>query len=371
MRSITELTELQGKTVLLRVDFNVPIKDGVVVDPFRIEVALPTIEYLRNLGAKIILLSHIDANDSGTTLRPVFEFLKLSLPVSFAEAKLDVMLHASEKLTAGELLLIENIREFPGEKDNDESFAKTLAGMASYYVNEAFPVSHRPHASIVGIPKFLPSFAGFRFQKEVLELSHAFNPTHPFLFILGGIKFETKEPLIKKFLDIADHVFVGGALGNDFFKARGFDVGGSITSGALPPQEIVNSEKILTPLDVVVRASDNRHVVRQPNEIMPQEIVSDAGPKTLEMLREHINAARLILWNGPLGYYEHGFDAGTKEVAKMLSQCRGRSIVGGGDTTAAIESLGVADRLTFISTGGGAMLDFLANGTLPGIEALQ
>jgi phosphoglycerate kinase len=177
--------------------------------------------------------------------------------------------------------------------------------------------------------------------------------------------------LIVKFLDIAENVFVGGALGNDFLKAKGYEVGGSITSGSLPASEIIDDEKIIIPIDVVVRASDNRKVVRRSSEILAHEIISDAGPETLEVLREKINAARTILWNGPLGLYEKGFDAGTKSVAKMLSECRGRSVVGGGDTIAAIESLGISDRLSFISTGGGAMLEFLAQGTLPGIKALK
>jgi 3-phosphoglycerate kinase len=160
-------------------------------------------------------------------------------------------------------------------------------------------------------------------------------------------------------------------LGNDFFKAKGFEVGGSITSGKLPDESLVNNEKIMIPTDVVVRASDGRHVIRKSNEILPHEIVSDAGPETVENLRKKIMEARMVLWNGPVGFYEKGFDGGTKEIAKFLSESRAKSIVGGGDTVAAIQSLGIEDRLSFISTGGGAMLDFLAKGTLPGLEALK
>ncbi|MDO8492141.1 MAG: phosphoglycerate kinase [bacterium] len=371
MKSITELTDIKGSRVLVRVDFNVPIKNGSVVDDFRLTVAYPTIKYLQEQEAKIILISHLDENTEGTTLRPVAEGLKKDFALTFVGNDIAEIRKATNDLPKGGIILVENIRNFKGEKENDENFARELASLADCYVNEAFPVSHRAHASIVGVPKIIPSYAGFRFQKEIEELSRTFNPPHPFLFILGGAKFETKEPLIQKFLDIADNVFVGGALGNDFFKGRGFEVGGSITSGKLPSSEILNNEKVIIPLDVIVRASDGRKVVRRQNEILANEIVSDAGPQTLEMLREKINLARTILWNGPLGLYEKGFDAGTKEVARMLSVCRGKSIVGGGDTTVAIESLGIADRLSFISTGGGAMLEFLAKGTLPGIEALK
>jgi len=371
MKSLKDIKDLAGKRVILRVDFNVPIKDGKVIDPFRIEKVKDSIEFLKKAGAKIILVSHIE-NKEGATLKPVAEYLQSLFKVVFIETKdfseISKIINEAE---SAQVFLLENIRKHEGEEKNDDSFAKQLSSLGDVYVNEAFSVSHRKHASIVGLPKYLPSFAGFLFEKEVQELSRMFNPTHPFIFILGGAKFETKEPLIKKFLGLADYVFVGGALGNDFFKAKGYEVGGSITSGTIPPPEIVNDPKILIPIDVVVRASDDRKVVRQPTEILANEIISDAGPETLEMLREKICEAHTILWNGPLGFYEKGFDAGTKAIAKILSDCRGRSIVGGGDTTAAIVDLGIYDRLSFVSTGGGAMLDFLSSGTLPGIEALK
>ncbi len=370
MKFLDQIGEISGQTILLRADFNVPVKNGKVADDRRILAALPSVRFILGKGAKIIAVSHIES-EGEDTLRPVYEEIKNNFPVSFVEANLEEVKRAKKELQNGEMLLVENIRYFKGEKENYEEFAKEFSSLADIYVNEAFPVSHRNHASIVGFPRFLPGFLGFQFKKEIEELSHAFNPPHPFLFILGGAKFETKEPLIKKFLEIADHCFVGGALGNDFFKAKGYEVGGSITSGIIPPEEIINNPKIIIPSDVVVRATDNRHVVRSPKEILAREIVSDAGPKTLEILRKHIMEARMVLWNGPLGFYEKGFDAGTKEVALMLSKSRARSIVGGGDTTAAIENLGVAERFTFISTGGGAMLEFLAKGTLPGIEALK
>lgn len=370
MKSLTEAKDLAGKKVLLRVDFNVPIKEGKVIDDFRIQKVLPTIEFLKKAGAKIILVSHIE-NKEGATLKPVAEYLPNIFKVEFIEALDFVEIDKAVKESQGDCCLLENIRKHKGEEENDDDFAKSLSALAEIYVNEAFSVSHRAHASIVGVPKYLPSFTGLLFEKEVLELSRAFNPTHPFLFILGGAKFESKEPLIKKFLTLSDNVFIGGALANDFFKAKEFEVGGSLVSGTIPGPEIVNNPKILIPVDVVVRGADERKVVRLQKEIRSNEIVSDAGPKTLEILREKICEAHTILWNGPLGFYEKGFDHGTKAVAKILAECRGRSIVGGGDTIAAITDLGIYDRLSFVSTGGGAMLEFLTKGTLPGIEALK
>ncbi|MEK7567595.1 MAG: phosphoglycerate kinase [Patescibacteria group bacterium] len=370
MKLVDQIGDCAGKTIIIRADFNVPVKNGAVVDERRIDTELKTIDFVLEKQAKIILVSHIE-NEGEDALLPVFNVLKNKYKVTFVEANLLKIKEAKEKLKNREIILVENIRNFKGEKENDDNFSQEFASLGDYYVNEAFPVSHRNHASIIGFPKFLPSYIGFRFKKEIEELSHAFNPPHPFIFILGGAKFETKEPLIAKFLEIADHVFVGGALGNDFFKAKGYEIGGSITSNSTPPQSILDNEKILIPIDVVVRASDNRHVVRGQKEILPQEIVSDAGPKTIEMLQKYIMEARMVLWNGPLGFYEKGFDGGTKEIAKIIAESRARSIVGGGDTTAAIKDLGVAERFTFISTGGGAMLEFLAKGTLPGIEVLK
>jgi len=372
MRTLNDLVVGEGATVLLRADFNVPIQKGVVVDPFRIEKTLLTINELLQKGVRLVILSHIE-NDEDESLKPVFEYLLAKgLPISFeGSSEKGVIEDSVKKLESGRILLLENIRRFKEEKENNEDFSKWLASLGEAYVNDAFAVSHRKHASVVGIPKFLKSCAGRLIEEEVRELSTAFNPHHPFLFILGGAKFETKEPLITKFLDIADNVFVGGALGNDFFKAKGYEVGGSMVSGSIPEEAIVNHPNLLLPEDMVVRASDERRALRTPDSVHPQEVISDAGPQTIEMLRTYIMEARLILWNGPLGYYEKGYAEGTKDIAKLLSQSRARSIVGGGDTVAAIESLGIMDRLSFVSTGGGAMLDFLAEGTLPALEVLK
>lgn len=371
IRPISEITLPAGGRIVMRVDFNVPIKDDVVADDFRIRTALPTIEALRAMGYSIVLISHIE-NESGASLRPIVPVLEQHFPVVFIdEQNVAPIIERAKLLEPGEVALVENIRRFEGEKKNDPIFSTALSQLGDIYVNEAFSVSHRAHASVVGIPKLIPGYAGLRFMEEVTELSKAFNPKHPFLFILGGAKFETKVPLIKKFLDIADTVFVGGALGNDFFKEKGYEIGGSISSPIVPEKEIVENPRLKIPLDVVVRANDNRHVVRRPDGIHAIEIVADAGPDTVAMLKSEIMKAKMVLWNGPLGLYESGFDKATKEIARALSESSAYSIVGGGDTTAAIESLDLGKRISFISTGGGAMLDFLAEGSMPGIDALD
>jgi phosphoglycerate kinase len=241
--------------------------------------------------------------------------------------------------------------------------------LGDVYVNEAFSNSHRAHASIVGIPKFIPVFAGFGLEREVLNLSKAFNPPHPFLFILGGAKFETKMPLVEKFLNIADDVFVGGALANDIYKAKGLNVGKSVVSdGEVDLNNFINNPKILVPIDIETDA----HHIKNPEEVTDEEKIYDAGPKTVEILGEKIKNAKFVLWNGPLGDYEKGFVSGTQGVAKALGETEGvEIIIGGGDTLASIKDLGIKKEFSFLSTAGGAMLEFLANGTLPGIEALK
>jgi phosphoglycerate kinase len=341
MKTITEAGNLEGKKVLVRVDWNVPVLDGQVADDFRIRHSLPTIEFLRKAGAEVIILSHYTGE--GDSLAPIAEHARKYLPQLAFNGE-------------GNLRLMENLRHDPGEKKNDPAFAEKLAKLGEIYVNEAFSASHREHASIVSLPKLLPSYAGLRFAEEVNELSKAFYPKHPFLFILGGAKFDTKLPLLKKFMDIADDIFVGGALANDFFKAMGKDVGVSLVSdGEFGLSELFNSGKIILPEDTIDAGGK----------------ILDAGPISLEKLKEKIESAKLILWNGPLGHYEGGYKVATLALAKMIAESGKESIVGGGDTLAAIDELKLLDEFSFVSTGGGAMLDFLAHGTLPGIEALN
>ncbi len=355
IKSVTSISKnLKGKTVLVRVDFNVPIKNGKVEDDFRIVKALPTINFLQKKGAKIILFTHL-GEDGSASLEPVIKhFFRIS------------------KLSKKDVSFFDNIRKFGGEMKDDQAFAKKIAKMGDFYVNEGFSVSHRKHASIISVPKYLPSFAGFQFEKEIKNLSHALNKTqHPFLFILGGIKFSTKMPLIKKYLKLADSVFVGGALANDFLKAKGFEVGKSVLSiENYNLKEIIKNKKLILPDDVFVK-SGNRLINRKVNEIEKNEEILDVGNKTVKRLISLISKSKIILWNGPLGKYEAGGAVSTKKILKTIASARVESIIGGGDTVAMISKMKMEKKFSFVSTGGGATLDFLVDGTLPGIKALE
>ena len=315
MRNVKQIKDLKNKTVVLRVDFNVPIKNGEVEDDFRIRKALPTIKFLLKKGAKIILMTHL-GEDGSASLEPVIRrFWEIS------------------GFKKDQIKFFENVRKFTGEEKNDPIFAKKLASLGDIYVNDAFSVSHRTHASVVGISKYLPSYAGLQLEEEVKNLSRAFKPKHPFLLILGGVKFETKLGVLDKFLQIADKIFIGGAL-------------------------VVKALKM--------------PVARNPKIIFPvgDPTALDANAETLEILKKEVKKAKLILWNGPLGNYENGFTKGTIELAKIISQSKAFSIIGGGDTVAVAKKVGLK-KFSFVSTAGGAILEFLSNGTLPGIKALE
>lgn len=361
MRNIKQIKNLKGKTVLLRVDFNVPIENGKVMDDFRIIKALPTIKFLLKKGAKIILITHL-GKDGKESLAPVIKHF-----------------FAISKISENKVTFFENIRKFSGEVKNNLAFAKklarmvdpTLSGRAGIYVNDAFSVSHRKHASIVLLPKLLPSYAGFQLEEEIENLSHAFKKTkHPFLFILGGAKFSTKMPLIKRYLKLADYVFVGGALANDFLKAKGCEVGHSLVSDTnYGISELLKNKKLILPVDLVVR-SENKLITVKAEEVKKDENILDIGDTTVKNVETLIKKAKFILWNGPLGKYEDGGAEGTKKILKLVAASKAESIVGGGDTVVLITKLKIENKFSFVSTGGGATLDFLANGTLPGIKAL-
>ncbi len=371
MKTLTDIEYLKDVRVLVRVDFNVPIAKGKVVNDYRIRMALPTINYLRDKGAKVILMSHLEVVEGEkNTLEPVVDVLTtLKVPVTFVK-NIRSANDAIATMKSGTCILLENLRQFDGEKANDPKFAKELASLGDIYVGDAFSVCHREHASIVSVPRLIPSFAGLQIQNEVKNLSQAFHATHPFLFILGGAKFETKLPLLERFIRLADGIFVGGALANDFFKAKGNEVGKSLTSVTdFDFSKYLSNPALVLPVDIINEA----HEIKPANAVTKFEKIMDAGPKSLELLKVKIDAASFILWNGPLGLYEGGYQAATLEVAKMIAARAGKvtSIVGGGDTLAAIATLKLEDKFTFVSTAGGAMLDFLASGSLPGIDALN
>lgn len=371
---------LLGKRFLIRADFNVPIENGAVVEDLRMRSVLPTINLLRNVGAKIVLISHIETKD-GSGMEVVAKHFneKLGLPVKYVgEVVGELVKGAVADLHDGEVLLLQNLRVNEGEKNNDEDFARELASLANFYVNDAFAVSHRKHASVVSVPKFLPHFAGMQLMKEIESLTEAINPPHPFIFILGGAKFDTKLPLIKKYLDKADSVILGGALVNDVYKARGFNVGKSLVSdGTVDISGVVSNPKLIIVDDVVVHDFDDltKTTIKKIGEVGDNDVIADAGPSFGEVLRPIVSDAKFVLWNGPLGNYENGFTEQTISCAKILLECGVRGAIGGGDTVAAVKSLGLDDSdqksNLFVSTGGGAMIDFLVNETLPGVLALE
>lgn len=373
MKSIKEIDNLKGKRVLVRVDFNVPMKDEKIVDDFRIKAAIPTIEYLQKKGAIVILLAHI-GDDGVKSLKGVaLRLKKLLSGFTFIESAIfsDETKKNINNLKNGEVALLENIRREPGEKTNSPSFARGLSRFGDIYVNDAFSVSHRVHASTVGIAKCLPSYAGLQMIDEVSHLSKAFVPKHPFLFILGGSKFETKIPLIKKFLRDADDVFIGGAIANDFLKGKGYEVGTSLVGeNNSQIKSFFKSKNLILPTDVVAEKNEKSRITKS-NDVIHDECIVDIGKESVSHLKDLIEKAQFILWNGPLGKYESGFGSATEEVLKIISKSKAVSIVGGGDTVSLITKLKLKDKIGFVSTGGGATLDFLAKGTLPGIKILK
>ena len=363
----------RGKRVVVRLDLNVPLEGGMVRDDYRIRESLPTLRFLRECGARTVILSHIGKGKPTDTLRPVVEHLEKEFPVVFLPDLLSPEnVRMTNEMKDGDILLLENIRHSTGEEENDPAFAAYLASLGDIYVNDAFSVSHRPHASVVGIPALLPHFAGLRFVQEVERLAAAFTPEHPFLFILGGAKIETKMPLLKKFLDRADHVFVGGAIANNFFKVGGNEIGTSLyDADEIAGLDVyLSHEHLILPSDVVVKNAAGSHASLLP-EVTEGDMIVDVGLETIHRLEEVIGSAKLIVWNGPLGFYEEGFTEGTRELLGLIAGSRATSIIGGGDTVALINEMGAIEKFSFVSTGGGAMLDYLANETLPGIEALQ
>ncbi len=371
--NIVECTTLRGKRVLLRLDLNVPLEGKEIRDAYRIVKALPTIAYLREAGARVVIVSHIGKGKKEDTLRPVAEYLNKKFPVTFLE-KLENI--ENERITRdmndGDVVLLENLRHSKGEEMNDPVFAAYLATLGDVYVNDAFAVSHRAHASVVGVVALLPHYAGLQMAEEVSRLAVAFLPEHPFLFVLGGSKISTKMSLLKKFLDIADHVFVGGAIVNNLLKVKGYEIGTSLYDATELDglSTVLLSDRLILPTDVVVK-NEAGSEAKDVSAVTQGDAIVDVGPVTIRQLESVVGMAKLIVWNGPLGFYEEGFTDGTRELLELIGESNATSIIGGGDTVALISELGMADKFSFVSTGGGAMLDFLANETLPGIVALQ
>jgi 3-phosphoglycerate kinase len=376
MKTVRDIQIVQNIPILVRAALNVPIVDGKVANVFRLKKALPTIDFLQKKGARVILIGHM--GEKGTeTLQPVYEAMKEFIPrIQFCPVTIGEQARAAiRSLPAGGVLMLENLRRDRGEVMNEKKFAQELAELADVFVEDSFDVCHRAHASVVGVPQILPSYAGFLVEEEVRELSKALKPEHPAVAIIGGSKFSTKEPVLTKLLETYDRVFAGGALGNDFVKAMGHSVGTSLVSGADQKaiKNLLANRKLAIPLDSVggplgSNKEDGR--VCSLDDLHPDEAILDDGPRTSEMLAGLVKTAKTILWNGPLGNYENGYVDSTRALVIAIANSSAFSIIGGGDTIAAIDDLKLGDRISFISTGGGAMLDFLAKGTLPGLSVL-
>jgi phosphoglycerate kinase len=357
--------------VLLRASLNVPTKGGKVVNDFRLKPAAEMVRFLVARGARVVVLGHLGR--TGDSLRPVAEALGTLMPdltVTFRDLSREDMSSFEAPADARTVTVLENVRRFPGEEMNDESLARSFSLLGDIFVNDAFSDAHRAHASVVGITKFLPSYAGFCMEREVAKLSEALTPSHPALAIIGGAKFETKEPLIERLLTSYDRVCVGGALVNDFFKACGYPIGTSLFSNGVPKEELRNSQRLELPNDIAVeRGGLARTTV--PTDVRADERIVDAGPSTGRRWAQYVTDASFVLFNGPLGVYEQGFTDETEAIAQAIASSKARAVVGGGDTVAALSRQHFDPERVFLSTGGGAMLQFLADGTLVGLEPLK
>lgn len=371
MKKVTEVEALAGKFVVLRSSLNIPIKDGKVRNKFRLERALPTMRYLHESGAKVIVIAHI-GREPEETLKPVFAELEKYLPIQWGGDILsDEFKQRRDIMGNGDILLAENMRQHEGEKNNDPEFVEHLAGLGEVYVNDAFAAAHRNHASTYGIAQRLPAYAGLTLSEEVTELKKVMQPESPSLFLLGGAKFDTKMPLVEKYLEIYDYVFIGGALTNDVLKAKGYEVGESLVSDvSLEGAAFLNSPKLILPIDLIVDGPQGRQV-KNLDAVETNEKILDCGPMTIEMLATYIENAKTILWNGPFGAYEMGYTQSTEITARHVAAADARTVIGGGDTVAAVEKLEINDLFTFVSIGGGSMLTLLEHGTTDVIDSLN
>ena len=394
-RTLDDARDLGGKTALVRVDFNVPMEDGRVTDDTRLRAAVPTIQRLRDAGAKVALLAHFDRPKGqrvpSMSLEPVVDELEnlLGAPVRFApdcvgpEAKA-----ALDDLDVGGVILLENVRFHAGEEKNDPAFAAQLAELGDVYVNDAFSAAHRAHASTEGLARLLPAYAGESMRRELEALDKALGkPVKPVLGIVGGAKVSTKLDLLKNLVGKLDRLAIGGGMANTFLFAQGIDIGGSLaerdmadTAREILAEAEAKGCEILLPRDVVVATDlkpgvETRTVLAR-EEIGEDEKILDAGPLTVEALVKAMALSRTLIWNGPLGVFEvPPFDAATVKAAQAAAQLAKTgaitAVAGGGDTVAALHHAGVAEDMTFVSTAGGAFLEWMEGKPLPGVEALR
>lgn len=390
-KKTVEDLDVKGKKVLVRADFNVPMdKEGNITDDRRIREALPTINYLKNKGAKVILMSHLGRPkgkfNPEFSLKPVAERLTalLGQQVIFAEDVIgEDAIKKSSALKEGEVMLLENVRFHAEEEKNDAEFAKKLSLLGEVYVNDAFGTAHRAHASTAGIADYLPSAVGFLIKKELECMGKALsNPERPFIAILGGAKVSDKIGVIENLIYKVDALLIGGGMAFTFLKAKGFEVGKSLIeedkvelAGELLKKAKDKGIKLLLPIDIVAASefkADAECKTVEASSIPKDYMGLDIGENTRKMFSETIGNAKTVVWNGPMGVFEMPvFAKGTYAVAEAMSKVKGATIIGGGDSAAAVEQLGFADKMTHISTGGGASLEFLEGKVLPGIDVIN
>jgi phosphoglycerate kinase len=382
--------DVRDKRVLVRVDFNVPLEGDRITDDTRITAALPTIRLLRDRGAKVILCTHLGRPDgkvvASLRLAPIARHLSSLLGVSVKTAPDCVgpeVERAVAGLQPGDVLLLENLRFHPEEEANDPAFAQQLASLADVYVNDAFGTAHRAHASTEGVTHYLPAVAGLLMQREIDVMGAALeHPARPFVAVVGGKKVSDKIGVLRNLIEKADRILVGGAMANTFLKAQGFDVGKSYfekdaveTAAGIVDKARASGKELVLPADVVVSTGlepGAAHAVAPVDKIPADRMAVDVGPETVRRFAAALRDARTVIWNGPMGVFENeAFAKGTREVAAALAQVQGTTIVGGGDSVAALEQAGLADKVTHVSTGGGASLEFLEGKVLPGIAALR
>lgn len=381
-------TQVAGKRVLVRADFNVPLNEaGEITDDTRIRAALPTIEYLRNQGAMVILCSHLGRPKGKVVeamrLTPVAKRLSelLQAPVTKTENCIGSEVErVAAAMKPGDVVLLENLRFHAEETENDPGFAKQLAALADVYVNDAFGTAHRAHASTEGVAHYLPAVAGFLMERELAFLGKALaEPTPPFVAILGGAKVSDKIGVIENLLPKVDYLVVGGGMANTFLKAQGHEVGESLVENDkldLAKDLLKRAGgKLVLPVDVVVAdafAADAKHNTVAIDKVPDNWRILDIGPKSVERFQKMLQTAKTVVWNGPMGVFEFpSFAAGTVAIAKALAGTTATTIIGGGDSAAAVKQAGLTESMTHISTGGGASLEFLEGKVLPGVAALQ
>ena len=379
--------DLKGKRVLMRVDFNVPMQDGKVTDDKRIKASLPTIKYILDQDASLILMSHLGRPKGGPdpefSLRAAAEVLSshVGVPVKMAPDTVGPEVEKmAQELKPGEVLMLENTRFQKGEEKNDLELAKKLAALADVYVNDAFGSAHRAHSSTEGVARFLPAVSGFLMEQELEYLGRALdNPEHPFIAILGGAKISDKIDVVETLLSKADKLIIGGGMANTFLAAKGLNMQDSLVEGSAveTAKSILEKagDKLILPVDAVLAdkfdPEANTQVVEADN-IPSGWRMLDVGPKTLELYKKALEGAKLVVWNGPVGVFEMPkFAEGTFALARMLAESGATTVIGGGDSASAVKKAGVAKQMTHVSTGGGASLEFLEGKVLPGVAALM